>query len=179
MKYTKHQVKRNRDLNDKYFEVVFQRDTLNFVPGSSVTLYNGPDYPVFIASGIQECWIRLIMNREIFSKLLPGSRTIKLNLEIKNKLPSLMAEKKPSFVFDTETIGAFFSWASTYPGVKCKVLYLGSNKIQEDWIKANHKIVNNVSKMKRLKELYVTGNRENFTGRAAKLLNTCKEKYII
>lgn len=182
MNYTKHQVKRIKDLNDKYFEVVFSKDALQYVPGSTVKLYNGPDYPVFIASGIQEPWVRLILNRDLFSlNFKPHTLSIRLSLEIDNKLPTLMNEKKPSFVFDSETIGAFFSWVSTYPEVKCKVCYIGDNKLQENWINANHTTVkmSDVLKMKKENSLYVTGYRDSFEGKSKRLINNCKSSFII
>lgn len=179
--YTKHQIRRYRDLNEEYVEVVFQKDSLNFVPGCAVTLYKGPDHPVFIASGIQECWCRLILRKDIFSpNLNQANLSIKLNLEIENKLQTLMAEQTPSFIFDTETIGAFFSYASTHPEVKCRVCYLGENKIQTEWIDSNHDLLkpSDVLKMRGTKNLYITGNRDLLNGKAEKLLNNCKGSFI-
>lgn len=182
MNYTKHQIKRIRDLNDNYFEVVFAKKGLNFVPGSAVTLYNGPDFPVFIASGIQEPWIRLILNRDLFSPYFPRRlRSLKLNLEIPNLLNGLMIEETPSFVFDSNTIGAFFSWASTNAGKKCKVCYLGEDRVQEDWIKSYHTVVkpSNVSSMRKNSNLYVTGNRDLYETRGKKVLKDSKRSFIL
>ena len=182
MKYTKHQIKRIRDLNDKYFEVVFGKEGLKFESGAAVKIYNGPDLPVFIASGIQEPWLRLILNRDLFSPyFLPGSSSIKLSLEIENKLPTLMAEEKPAFVFDTQTIGAFFSWSSSNAGVKCKVCYVGDDKIQEDWISSSHTVIKptDALKMKKCNSLYVTGDRDLFEGRRRKLLDVAKGSLLI
>jgi len=182
MNYTKHQIKRIRDLNDKYFEVVFAKRSLNFVPGSAVTLYNGPDLPIFIASGIQEPWIRLILNRDLFSPYFkPGTSSIKLNLEIPNLLPGLMAEESPNFVLDSNTIGAFFSWASTNAGKKCKVCYLGDDKVQPEWIRSFHTLVkpSDVSSMRKHGNLYVTGNRNLFETRAKKVLGASKRSFVL
>ena len=182
MKYSKHQIKRIRDLNDNYFEVVFNKRGLNFVPGCCVSLYKGPDFPIFIASGIQEPWVRLILNRDLFSpNFLPGTKSIKLNLEIENKLSTLMSEEHPNFVFDTQTIGAFFSWASTNAGVKCKVCYMGEDKIQEDWIAASHTVVkpSDVLRLKKAGNLYITGNRDLFGHRGQKIIPACKGSFIV
>lgn len=179
MSYTKHQVKRIRDLNEKYFEVVFQKESLNFNPGDCVVLWTGPEIPIFVASGIQEPWVRIILNRDLFPNITPGDLSIRFNKDITSKLSTLPGSVNPSFVFDTNTIGAFFSWTSTNPGKPCKVLYLGDYKIQEDWIKAYHNVVD-VSKLKREKELYVTGNRDLFIPKKYKKLpGRCKESYII
>ena len=182
MKYTKHQIKRIKDLNDNYFEVVFAKKGLNFVPGSAVTLYNGPDLPIFIASGIQEPWIRLILNRDLFSPYFqPGTSSLKLNLEIPNLLSGLMLEESPSFVFDSNTIGAFFSWASTNAGKKCKVCYLGEDRVQEDWIKSYHTVVkpSNISSLRNKGNVYVTGNRDLYETRAKKVLRDSKRSFIL
>lgn len=183
MNYTKHQLKRIRDLNENYFEVVFNKRGLNFVPGTTVTLYKGPDFPVFIASGIQEPWLRLIVNRDLFSPYFkPGSTSIKLNLELENKLPTLMSEEQPNFVFDTQTIGAFFSWTSTHAGHKCKVCYLGGDKISEDWINMSHHIVkpSDVLGLRKAGNLYITGDRDLFEdSRASKLVPLCKGSMLI
>jgi len=179
MQYTKHQIRRIKQLNSNFFEVLFQKDSLNFIPGQTVTLYNGPDIPVFIASGVQEPWVRLIMNRDLSPNFPAGSLSVKLNLELDNKLPSLMAEDKPGFIFDTQTIGAFFSWSSTYPSKKCKVCYVGTDKISEDWIAANHTVISesNIKKMARVKNLYITGNRDLFNSHQ-KLLNKSTGVYL-
>ena len=176
--YTKHQIKRIKVLNEDYFEVVFGRESLKFQPGAAVKLYNGPDFPVFIASGVGEPWLRLIMSVEKFGEYFPvGTRSIKLQLEVNNLLPSLELAESPNFVLDAGSIGAFFSWASTYPSKKCKVCYLDDVRIQEDWVSANHTVVK-PAEAKKLRNLYVTGNRDLFTGRRKKLLNTCKESYL-
>lgn len=180
MKYSKHQIRRIRDLNDKYFEVLFNKRGLNFVPGSSVTLYNGIDTPIFLASGIQEPWTRIILNRDLFSPNFPqGTVSIKLNLEVDNPLPTLMTEQEsPAFVLTSEMVSPFFSYVSTYPHNKCKVCYLGADKISEDWIKTYHKLVD-VSKIKKEKNLYVMGDREVLEGKARKVINKCKSSYLV
>jgi hypothetical protein len=181
-RYTKHQIRRIRDLNENFFEVVFNKESLNFVPGSTVTLYKGADFPIFIASGIQEPWLRIILRKDLFSpNFIPGTTNLKLNVEIDNKLPNLVSEEKPSFVFDTQTIGAFFSWASTNAGKKCNVCYVGDNKIQEGWIKTYHKMVkpSDIRKMLKYDGLYVTGNRDLYEGRAKKVLDQACGSFIL
>lgn len=180
--YKKYQIRRIKELNDSFFEVVFQKGSLTFVPGNTVTLYKGPDHPIFIASGISECWVRLIMNRDLFSTYFPpGTRYIKLNSEIISIFPDLAAEKSPSFIFDAQGIGAFFSWASMYPSTKCKVCYLGEDKVQEDWIAGRHILVKSedILEMKDCEDLYITGNRDLFKGDAGEVLDNCKASYLV
>jgi hypothetical protein len=179
MNYTKHQIRRIRDLNDEYFEVLFQKRSLNFSPGSSVTLYNGPEDPIYIASGIAEPWVRLIMNRDLFSpNFPPGTRSIKLNLEINNPLPELMNEESPNFVITSSMAGVFFSYVSTYPTTKCDVCYLGEDKISEEWIKMSHNVTS-LKDMKGKENLYILGDEEILNRKAGKLLNNCTNSYLI
>ena len=178
IRYTKHKIIRVSELNDKYYEVLFQKDSLNFCPGSYVTLYKDRDYPLFIASGISEPWCRLIVNCDVFSlNFFAAKDYIKLNLEIDNKLPLLMAEKNPSFIITSDMISPFFSYSSTYPEKKCKVCYLGDYKISMDWIKANHDVVS-LSKIKKEKDLYILVEGSIIRDKARTLLNNCKCSYI-
>jgi hypothetical protein len=177
MTYTKHQIKRIRDLNDKYFEVLFSKRSLKFLPGCSVTLYNGPDVPIFIASGMQEPWVRIILDRDLFPDFDHNAVSIKLNLKISNLLPGLVTEEQPNFVITSAGVSPFFSYASTYPSVKSKVCYLGEDKITEDWIKMSHKLVD-IRKMRRAKNLYILGDGVILRQKACKLLNNCKDSYL-
>ena len=179
MNYTKHQLKRIRDLNDEYFEVVFNKRSLKFSPGDAITLYNGPDHPVFIASGISEPWIRIILKRDLFPDFDYNAVSIRLNKEIQSILPNLMNETAPNFILTAEGIGAFFSYTSTYPRVKCKVCYLGSDKVQENWVKSYHKAVTLPRRMGKLSDLYAIGDREVLERKAKKVLGKCKQVYLV
>jgi hypothetical protein len=113
MKYTKHRVHRIADLNDKFFEVVFEKNGLRFTPGAAVKLYHGPDIPIFIASGVQEPWIRLIVNRDLFPDFDHEAISIRLHLGVEYPI-SLFKLKEPSnFILTADGIGAFFSYVST------------------------------------------------------------------
>ena len=100
--YTKHNIKRIRDLNEKYFEVVIGKESLNFLPGSAVRLYNDGDEPLFIASGIQEPWVRLIMNRDLFPNFDFEQRNLKLSSEVQTLIGDLNNETSPNFVIDAD-----------------------------------------------------------------------------
>jgi len=173
MNYTKHQIIRIKDLSDDYFEVVFNKKTLNFTPGDAVTLYKGDGTPLFIASGIAEPWIRLIIPMEFKTpNFSPGVRCIKLDLHVQTLMPSLMSEESPNFVISPAGLGAFFSYVSTYPHKHCKVCYLGDGRISEDWIKAYHKLVSKKG-MKKAKNVYVIGDRDVVDGVVKKPDVTC------
>ena len=90
--YKKYKIHRVKHLNDTYFELLFQKDTLNFVPGCAVTLYNEPDVPLFLASGMQEAWCRLILNTNDYYFKVENMKMLKLDLEVSNKIPTLMQE---------------------------------------------------------------------------------------
>jgi len=159
MTYTKHQIMRIRDLNEQYYEVLFTKDALKFAPGSTVTLYNGPEVPLFIASGLQEPWVRLILDRDKTPNFSRTCISIKLNIDIVNKLPNLVAEGSPNFILTPSMISPFFSWSSTFPTTRCKVAYLGDNLISEDWVRANHDVVG-VDEVRDSGCLYVLGDSE-------------------
>lgn len=178
MSYSTYPVVRTKYLNEKYFEVLFKRKTLNFTPGSYVTLYNDPT-PMFIASGISEPWIRLILKTDQFYNLL-DIKKLKLNMEIDNPFSTLINETQPSFIVTSEMLSVFFSYASTFPNVKCKICYLGPDKISEDWIKHYHIPIDKISKMKRaVSSLYIMGNKEILNLEAKNLLTICKANYLI
>lgn len=177
MNYTKHQIKRIRDLNDEYFEVVFNKRGLNFLPGSQVKFHNSDLPPVFIASGIQEPWVRVILNRDYSPNFPPGSRSVRLSLDVDNPLPALPAETSPNFLITAAGVGAFFSYASTFPNVKCKVCYMGDNKVQEEWVKSLHKIVT-LKELRKEKNVYVVGDKPTIEPRGRRILNICKDNYL-
>ena len=176
--YTKHQCWRIRDLNEKYFEVVIAKGNLKFKAGDAVTLFNSDTPPIWIASGIGEAWVRVIMNRDIFTNFDFGSKSIKLDSEVQSLIPDLMSEEKPSFLITSSGISPFFSYVSTYPEKKCKICYMGDDIIQENWIKSNHKLVD-LKTIKKAKNLYIIGDREILEPKAGNLLNTCNARYLI
>ena len=85
-----------------------------------------------------------------------------------------MAETNPNFILTSDGVAPFFSYVSTFPLVKCKVCYLGDNRITEDWIKMTHKLVTDPDKMKNTPNLYVIGNREVLESKAKKLIASLK-----
>lgn len=177
MIYRRHEIKRIRDLNSEWFELVFVGNHLKFSPGDCVKLYQEPGWN-FIASSPREPWLRLILNRDLSPNFLPGTSSIRLDLELFSPLAGLDCEDKPSFVITTEGIGAFFSWASMYPSIKCRVAYLGDNKVQEDWIKQYHEIVDDPDDLIGDDAVYVVGAKNPLSREAKGVLEVCKASYL-
>lgn len=175
--YTKHKIYRAKSINADWFEVVFEKDSLKFVPGSQLTLYSLEQPPVFIGSGIQEPWLRIVMNRDLFD-IYKDAKSIKFSTCIANPLPTLATAESPSFIITPEGASAYFSYASTYPSIKSKVCYLGSGKFNEDWIEAYQEVVKDPSSLKLDKELYIIGDRDLLTQEAGELLNS-SEVYLV
>ena len=175
--YTKHKIHRVRSINDDWFEVVFDKETLNFIPGSCVSLYNLDIPPAFIASGIQEPWLRIILNRDFLPEI-QGKDYIKFNARVTNPLPTLMTSESPSFIITASGASAYFSYASTYPSLKSKVCYLGSGRFNEDWIEMTQEVVKDPIEMTGEKELYIIGDRDILTQEAGELLNS-SEVYLV
>ena len=163
--YTKHKICRKRDVSKGYIEVVFERNGLQWTPGGCITLYNGPDVPVFIASGIQESWVSVILNRDLFDNFFLSTGYIKLNVGVDDMFPELLADENPIFAIDSYGVGALFSWASSNMGKQATVCYLGDDFIQPDWIADNHVVINAVE-LSSIKEMdgniYLAGNRDLF-----------------
>jgi hypothetical protein len=179
MRYTKHKIWRIRDLNEKYTEVLIAKEGLKYKPGDAVTLYNGDSTPLFIASGVADAWMRLILNRDLFPNFDYQARSLRLNLEIQSFLPELIGEETPNFLLDPVGISTFLSYVSTFPTRKCKVCYLGRNKHHEDWLKhSTHKIVT-FKNIKKAKDLYIVGTNKVLEEKAGNLLNTCKKSCLV
>lgn len=182
--YTRHKIIRTKILNHTWFEVLFQKGFLNFVPGSTVTIYGNEYRPIFIASGIQEPWVRIILRRDLFGDMFKNFKPldntyIKLNRDLENKLPDLMLDKNPSFFITSAGVSPFFSYVSTYPKSKCKICYIG-DIISRDWIQAHHILVNNGNELvdNNLKNLYIIGDRNILGDLKPKILNNCKNYYF-
>jgi len=179
MNYTKHQIKRVRDLNDKYFEVVFDKRNLKFIPGDAAVLYNGPDIPIFIASGMQEPWVRLILDRDLFPDFDMEATSIRLESKILGLIPKLISEDAPNFLITPAGVSPFFSYVSTFPNTKRTVCYLGEDKVQEEWIRAFHNLVNHPSRLRNLSNLYAIGDINILEMEASKILSKCKNTVLI
>lgn len=178
MRYSKHQIKRIKDLNEDYFEVVIARNHLKFSPGDCVKFYKD-DVLIPIASGISEPWLRLILKRDLFGEKFDSrTNSVRLSLEIENIVPTLMTEEAPNFVLTPELVGVFFSYVSTYPEKKCKVCYLGDSKVQEVWVRSNHTL-EKPSEIRKRDNIYVLGNRDIIEEKAKKVLNNSKSSYLI
>lgn len=165
MEYFKSKVWRKRDLNSRFYEVLFEKRSLNLLPGDSVKLYNLELSPVFVASGLGEVWVRIILDRSVFPDIDFGGH-IKLHREVECLVPDLMSGETPSFAVTASGIMPFLSYSSTYPERKCKVCYLGGDKIHEDWVDKYHEVVG-IEDIKKAANLYVIGENDLLQGLAA------------
>ena len=175
-KYIKCKIWRIRDLNDKYFEVLLSKESLNVIPGGIVTFYNSCLPGVLIASGIQEAWLRLIMNRDIYGDYFKDKpSTIKIDSAVTNVLPGLYNEDFPAFIITSEGCGALFSYVSTFPKNKYNVCYLGDNKVQEGWIN-QYQNLKTLKQMQNSSPVYLIGN-QNVLKTAADTVSGVKGVY--
>lgn len=177
--YTLHKVWRVVDLNDQFFEVVFSKRSLKFVSGCAVTLYNYSSFPpVFIASGVQEPWVRIILDKDIYSDFDRSVDNIKISREVTNLIPSLIGEEHPNFVIDAYGISPFLSYVSTLPQIKCKVCYVGDNRIAEDWIRSYHKLISKKD-MRKCDNVYIIGNKDYLNSHVSRNINKAKCVYFV
>ena len=179
MNYTKHQIKRVRDLNDRYFEVVFEKRNLKFIPGDAVVLYNGPDTPIFIASGMQEAWVRLILDRDLFPSFDKAATSIRLESNVLGLIPKLISEDAPNFLITPAGVSPFFSYVSTFPNTKRTVCYLGEDKVQENWIQSFHNLVSDPKRLRNVSNLYAIGDINVLEMEASKILRKCKNTILL
>jgi hypothetical protein len=175
IEYTKHKIIRNREINREYSEVVFEKRDMAFVPGCQVTIH-GSRTKVYLASGIQEPWARVILNSEE-SKLIPtGAKSIKLTRSLYNKVPDLMEANTPTFVITAAGISPFFSYASSFAGKRYDVLYMGEDKIQEDWVTSFHNSIS-LADLHDREEVYILGDKDILSGLGDKIIKNGKVAY--
>lgn len=177
--YGIHKVWRVKELNDEFFEVVFSRRRLDFISGSAVDLFSYPDSPsAFIASGKQEPWVRVILDKGRYSNFDMDIDSIKICRDTVNLIPDLFNEESPNFLIDSYGVSPFLSYVSTFPNVKCKVCYVGDNKVAYDWIKSYHKIVTK-KEIRKCNDVYVIGEKDYLNSHVSRVINTCKHHYFI
>ena len=131
MNYTIHQIRRTKQLNEKYYEVLFQRDNLKTPPGTQITLLDGSQY--LVASGVLEAWCRLIVDETRVSRSIWG-KTLKVK-QCDCLFPDLLDNKKPSFIAEGESIAVPLSYISTFPDRKIEIVYKDSHPIHYEWLK--------------------------------------------
>jgi len=135
--YTKLMVIRTKKLDDNNTEIVLANTRIiNILPG---TYMNN----AFVASGVQEPWVRLIENRE--SKLKYGNR-YKVE-KTGNICPTLVKDLKPMFIVDDMGIGVALSYYSTYINIRGLPIYY-EGTINRDWLCKHHTVYNNINDIK-------------------------------
>lgn len=132
MNYSKHKIWRIKDLDRQettdrqvtgIYEVVFERQTLNFLPGSRVKLLGLEEPLFFVASGIKEPWVRLIVDSASTPRAFWG-RCIKIEKTL-CMYPELLEDKDPAFYVSGEGIALPLAYISTFPDRRPEIVYLG------------------------------------------------------
>jgi len=173
--YLKFDIRRIRGLNDRFYEILFSKRSLNFSPGQAIKLYN-LEHEFFLASGVQEAWVRIIVDRNVMADY--PQRDLKIERDLLTPIPNLMAEESPNFLITSSGIAPFFSYVSTFPDKKCKVCYIGDDKISESWVKSNHNMVS-LKDIKKVANLYVIGENDLLHRKATGALNNAKFVYTL
>ena len=166
MKYTIHRIIRTKVLNEKYYEVLYQRDKLITPPGSQIELLDGSRF--LVASGLSEPWSRLIVSQDRVDRLTWG-KNIKIlcsndlycteNLQNPGQT-SLLDENKPGFIVGGESIAVALSYMSTYPDRKVEVVYLDEHPIHLDWLKVRAKLKREKIDLDTKKKYYTVENNK-------------------
>ncbi|MFW9948627.1 MAG: hypothetical protein ACFFKA_00705 [Candidatus Thorarchaeota archaeon] len=136
-------VVRVKHLNSEVFELVTERSNIKFIPGDVLIINaSGQERPYFIASGIQEPWLRFLIRKSLspvvnhLSDLTLGSRITVLKNPI-SIFPNLIKEADNKLTFFAAGIGIspVFSFLSTYPKIQPDIFYYDKNHISDSWLK--------------------------------------------
>jgi hypothetical protein len=132
--YQIHKVQRVKDLTDSQYEVVTERKMLKFTPGDRVRVYNYDGPPIFIASGIQEPWLRFIVDKKDHPELTVGKK-IKLYREVETEIDGLMGANNPYFIISPSGVGPVLSYFSTFlhKCKECNVCLIGEECANKNW----------------------------------------------
>jgi len=156
MKYTTLKVIRTKDLPDKAFELILERRDIQYIPGDCLLIkgLNNEFRPYFVASGMQEPWFRIIIEKNLNDSLINYLYNIKKGSRIKVKrepfsiFPNLINQKqKTIFIASGIGIAPFLSYFSTYPLQKItKVIYhVQEEGINVAWLKTRQDIIINTN----------------------------------
>jgi len=148
MKYSLHKIIRIKDLTKNYFELIIDKGKIPVGFGTQIFLHNPLNFEhkssYIIASGIQEQWIRLILNKNnepLIYSLLKNS-TLKIDSIVVERFPDLMAdtkkEKELIFIVDDDGVALLFNWISSNITIKPKhIYYLSNDPINKNWFIEN------------------------------------------
>ena len=154
MKYTKLKVIRTKELSDDIFELILDSRGMKFKPGDVITInhpINGvmESRPFFIASGIQEPWIRILIriNDGVLIDYLFNIKKhamVKVNIEPFSIFPKLLTQdEKCIFIASGIGISPFLSYFSSFPSTKVSQLlyHIKSEGVNSDWLFKNHNAI--------------------------------------
>lgn len=161
MKYTKHNIIRIKDLTTNFFEIIFARDHLKFVPGSVLELkgIKGDRHPLFIASEPDCGWVRVIADKREY----PGLYTLKPKDTLKVCTISTTVDIPNGgvgFIVSDVGISPVFSLISTFPQQKQTIYYLDNEPISLEYLQHQHQVYTKLEDLEEEMIYYLIGSRK-------------------
>jgi len=140
-----HKLIRDVQLSEGVREVVFDKGSLKHGIGSVIHLTN-TDSPLYLASGLQEVWLRFLYdsNKDMNFNHIAQNSPIILKGEYDvahHDLPPAI-EDSIFIVQGIKGISLALSYLSTYPMNKPdQIFYISDSHIQKDWLEEFHEVV--------------------------------------
>ena len=140
MEYTILPVIRTKRLSEAFFELVLKKKReICYGPGDCIYIKKpaSDEYrPYFIASGIQEPWLRIIIRASDSTELqeLKSGDKVRVKPKLFSVFPSLASAKRPVFICASVGISPFLSYISTSPSAKLDMYVIGDVPNME-WVK--------------------------------------------
>ena len=131
-------------MSDDYFEVVLKRKREKiYKPGDCLLVKKSASdemTPYFIASGVGDPWIRLIIrshNPSDINQDIWQAGKLRVDPEAFNVFPTLASDNnKPTFICSSVGISPFLSYMSTFPSERINLYVIGQVPNHE-WVKAH------------------------------------------
>ena len=147
--HTLHPIMRTKQLTIDTTEVLFKRNGLKYKPGDKVKLEGLSPY---IASGIQEPWIRILLKTEQVSmKAGESLRVYGIESDTLNLINANEEKATAVYIAINEGIAPCLSYLSTFPQDKFRaIIYKYDNEgVNIDWLKQNQLLFdsNNLSQL--------------------------------
>jgi len=136
MNHTLHSIKRIKNLTHDWAEVLFVKNKLMFTPGDEVVIsFPSGEKRYFIASGMQEVWIRILVPQEDLA--LFNSKSVRVSAVSKH-----LTLIKPNnvlsnsiYIVDDSGIAPVLSLCSTLPKEKLLGIYYETPEaINREWL---------------------------------------------
>lgn len=156
MDYTVLPIIRTKRLNDGYFEVILKKKReILYRPGDSLYIKKDPSADwtsVFVASGVSEPWLRIILPEEDYEKISQASKIRAKNDISREALTLHLDLDKPIFICEGLGIAPFLSYISSYPS-EWVIVYTIGNVPNQAWIDCYPQAIK-CSSVKHFKDIY-------------------------